>query len=40
VMDPFRNIDVNTKRFDVEYIRDQAVNFAVAVGLAVRLEED
>jgi type IV pilus assembly protein PilM len=40
VMDPFRNINVNTKRFDVEYIRDQAVNFAVAVGLAVRVEED
>ncbi len=40
VMDPFRNISVNAKRFDVEYIRDQAVNFAVAVGLSVRVEED
>jgi len=40
VMDPFRNIVINSKKFDTDYIRDQAVNFAIAVGLAVREEDD
>lgn len=36
LMDPFRSIAINHKKFDTEYIRDQASNFAVAVGLAAR----
>ena len=40
VMDPFRNITVNSRRFDIDYISNQSVNFAVAVGLAVREEDD
>lgn len=35
-LDPFRNVGVNQKHFVMEYIQDQAVNFAVAMGLAVR----
>lgn len=38
--DPFRSISINPKKFDLEYIQDQAVNFSVAVGLAVREVED
>ena len=38
-MDCFRAISLNTKKFDVDYIQDQSVNFAVAVGLAVREAE-
>jgi len=36
MMDPFRAISVNPKKFDVDYIRDQSTSFAVAVGLALR----
>ena len=36
MLDPFRSISINPKKFDREYIQDQAPNFAVAVGLAVR----
>jgi type IV pilus assembly protein PilM len=36
IMDPFRAVSINPKKFDLDYIQDQATNFAVAVGLAVR----
>lgn len=36
VLDPFRNINVDTKKFDPDYLREIVPEMAVAVGLAVR----
>ncbi|MEQ1644654.1 MAG: pilus assembly protein PilM, partial [Pyrinomonadaceae bacterium] len=36
VLDPFRNIKVDTKKFDPEYLSEIVPEMAVAVGLAVR----
>ncbi len=40
LMDPFRNIKINPKIFDVEFIRNVAPMAAVAVGLGLRRFED
>lgn len=36
VLDPFRNIKVDTKKFDPDYLSEIMPEMAVAVGLAVR----
>jgi len=36
VLDPFRNIKVDTKKFDPEYLNEIVPEMAVAVGLAIR----
>jgi type IV pilus assembly protein PilM len=36
VLDPFRNIKVDTKKFDPEYLSEIVPEMAVAVGLAIR----
>lgn len=36
LFDPFRDIRVNPKRFDQEYLREVAPSMVIAVGLAVR----
>ncbi len=36
VLDPFRNIKVDSKKFDPEYLKEIVPEMAVAVGLAVR----
>lgn len=40
VMNPFRNIEFDPKRFDPEYIRQVGPAAAVSVGLAVRSPDD
>ena len=40
VVDPFRNIDVDERQFNPNFLEDTAPQFAVAVGLALRHEED
>jgi len=36
VLDPFRNIKVDPKKFDPEYLNEIVPEMAVAVGLAIR----
>ena len=36
ILDPFRNIKVDTKKFDPDYLSEIVPEMAVAVGLAVR----
>lgn len=36
---PFKNININSKNFDLDYLRANAVFFNVALGLALRREE-
>ena len=36
VLDPFRNINVDTKKFDPDYLSEIVPEMAVAVGLAIR----
>jgi len=36
VLDPFRNIKVDTRKFDPDYLSEIMPEMAVAVGLAVR----
>lgn len=36
VVDPFKNIEINPNKFDMDYIRDVAPACAVVVGLALR----
>ena len=36
VLDPFRNIKVDPKKFDPDYLSEIVPEMAVAVGLAVR----
>jgi type IV pilus assembly protein PilM len=40
IMNPFRNIEFDPKRFDPEYIREVGPAAAVAVGLAIRSPDD
>ncbi|RME25729.1 MAG: type IV pilus assembly protein PilM [Deltaproteobacteria bacterium] len=40
IMNPFRNIEFDSKRFDPEYIRQVGPAAAVAVGLALRSPDD
>lgn len=40
ILDPFRNISVDGKMFDMEYMAANAANAAIAVGLALRSEGD
>jgi type IV pilus assembly protein PilM len=40
VADPFKNIKIDSKKFDVQIIRDSAPMCAVAVGLAIRRPGD
>ncbi len=40
VMNPFRNIEFDPKRFDPEYIREVGPSAAVAVGLGLRTPDD
>ncbi len=40
IMNPFRNIEFDPKRFNSEYIRDIGPTAAVAVGLGIRSPED
>jgi len=40
IMNPFRNIEFDPKRFDPEYIRDVGPAAAVAVGLGLRTPDD
>jgi type IV pilus assembly protein PilM len=40
VMNPFRNVEFDPKRFDPEFIRDVGPSAAVAVGLGIRTPED
>ncbi|MGC6508484.1 MAG: type IV pilus assembly protein PilM [Myxococcota bacterium] len=40
VVDPFRNIEVDERQFNPNFLDDTAPQFAVAVGLALRHEED
>jgi type IV pilus assembly protein PilM len=40
IMNPFRNIEFDPKRFNSEYIRDIGPSAAVAVGLGIRSPED
>jgi len=40
IMNPFRNIEIDPKRFDTEFIRQVAPAAAVAVGLATRSPDD
>ncbi|MDQ3221543.1 MAG: pilus assembly protein PilM, partial [Acidobacteriota bacterium] len=36
VLNPFRNINVDSKKFDPEYLSEIMPEMAVAVGLAMR----
>ena len=36
VLDPFRNIKIDNKKFDPDYLKEIVPEMAVAVGLAVR----
>jgi len=36
VLDPFRNIKVDTRKFDPDYLSEIMPEMAVAVGLALR----
>jgi type IV pilus assembly protein PilM len=36
---PFKNISINSKNFDFDYLRANAVHFNVALGLALRKGE-
>jgi type IV pilus assembly protein PilM len=36
IINPFKNIEVDSNRFDLEYLRDVAPIAAVATGLALR----
>jgi len=36
---PFKNINIDAKNFDLDYLRANAVHFNVALGLALRKEE-
>ena len=40
IINPFKNIEVDSKRFDLEYLRDVAPIAAVATGLALRRAND
>lgn len=40
VVNPFNNIDINYKKFDLNFIKDMAPLFTVAVGLALRAVGD
>ncbi len=40
VVNPFNNIDVNYKKFDLNFIKDMAPVYTVAVGLALRAVGD
>lgn len=40
VMNPFRNIEFDPKRFDPEFIREVGPSAAVAVGLGIRTPDD
>lgn len=40
IVNPFNNIDINPKKFDLEFIKDMAPVFNVAMGLAVRAVGD
>lgn len=40
IMNPFRNIEYDPKRFNSEYIRDVGPSAAVAVGLGIRSPDD
>ncbi|MBP7792632.1 MAG: type IV pilus assembly protein PilM [Candidatus Goldbacteria bacterium] len=37
---PFKNININSKNFDFDYLRANAVHFNVAIGLALRLKSE
>jgi len=39
VVNPFNNIEINPKKFDLEFIKDMAPVFSVAMGLAMRAVE-
>ncbi len=36
IVNPFNNIDINTKKFDLDFIKEMAPVFNVAMGLALR----
>ena len=36
VVNPFNNIDINYKKFDLNFIKDMAPVYTIAVGLALR----
>jgi type IV pilus assembly protein PilM len=36
LFDPFRNIKIDARKFDPDYMRDLVPEMAVAVGLALR----
>ncbi len=40
IMDPFRNLRINERGFDTQYLRKVGATMAVAVGLALRDERD
>jgi type IV pilus assembly protein PilM len=40
IMNPFRNVEFDPKRFDPEYIREVGPSAAVAVGLGIRTPDD
>jgi len=40
VVNPFNNIEINEKKFDLEFIKDMAPVFNVAMGLAIRAVGD
>ena len=40
IMNPFRNVEFDPKRFDPEYIREVGPSAAVAVGLGIRSPDD
>jgi len=40
IVNPFNNIDINPKKFDLEFIKDMAPVFNVAMGLALRAVGD
>jgi type IV pilus assembly protein PilM len=40
IMDPFRNVTIDERKFDMEFLRHHAAEAAVAVGLALRKAGD
>ncbi len=40
IVNPFNNIEINAKKFDLEFIKDMAPAFNVAMGLALRAVGD
>jgi type IV pilus assembly protein PilM len=40
IVNPFNNIEINPKKFDLEFIKDMAPVFNVAMGLALRAVGD